>query len=83
MYLGVLALVCGAALLGPALTIVSRGALPAVVGELVAGVLLGRTFLNVVHPDLALLYDVGFATLMFTVGMNVPLHNRQLRAALG
>lgn len=86
MDLGILALICAAALLGPALSLLSRGALPVVVGQLLAGVVLGRTLLDVVHPenaDLALLYDVGFATLMFTVGMHVPLHDRRLRSALG
>jgi Kef-type K+ transport system membrane component KefB len=85
MGLGILALICTAALLGPALSLLSRGALPVVVGQLLAGVVLGRTLLDVVHPtdpDLALLYDVGFATLMFTVGMHVPLHDRRLRSAL-
>lgn len=56
------------------------------VGQLIAGVVLGRTLLDIVHAgnaDLALLYDLGFATLMFTVGMHVPLHDRRLRAALG
>lgn len=83
--LGILALICAAALLGPALSLLSRGALPAVVGQLLAGVVLGRTLLDVVHPaspDLALLYDVGFATLMFTVGMHVPLHDARLRSAI-
>ena len=86
MDLGVLALICAAALLGPALSLLSRGALPVVVGQLIAGVVLGRTLLDVVHPadpDLALLYDIGFATLMFTVGMQVPLHDHRLRSALG
>src|ERR1700710_1588841 len=85
MNLGILALICAAALLGPALSLLSRGALPAVVGQLLAGVVLGRTLLDVVHPadpELMLLYDIGFATLMFTVGMHVPLHDRRLRAAL-
>jgi Kef-type K+ transport system membrane component KefB len=84
--LGILALICAAALLGPALSLLSGGALPAVVGQLLAGVLLGRTLLDVVDPTdpaLLLLYDIGFATLMFTVGMHVPLHDRRLRAALG
>jgi Kef-type K+ transport system membrane component KefB len=65
--------------------LLSRGALPAVVGQLLAGVVLGRTLLDVVHPAdpaLSLLYDIGFATLMFTVGMRVPLHDSRLRAAL-
>jgi Kef-type K+ transport system membrane component KefB len=47
---------------------------------------LGQTAINVVHPSdapLTLLYDVGFATLMFTVGMHVPLHDQRLRGAMG
>jgi Kef-type K+ transport system membrane component KefB len=86
MELGVLALICAAALLGPALSLLSRGALPVVVGQLLAGVLLGHTLLGLVDPakpGLALLYDVGFATLMFTVGMHIPLHDDRLRVALG
>ena len=86
MDLGLLALICAAALLGPALSLLSRGALPAVVGQLLAGVLLGQTLFGLVdpaRPGLALLYDVGFATLMFTVGMHIPLHDDRLRAALG
>jgi Kef-type K+ transport system membrane component KefB len=86
MDLGVLALICAAALLGPLLSLLTRGKLPAVVGQLLAGLLLGQTLLGIVHPedaDLKLLYDIGFATLMFTVGMHVPLRNSRLRAALG
>jgi Kef-type K+ transport system membrane component KefB len=84
--LGLLALIFAAALLGPALTLATRGALPAVVGELVAGVILGRTALKIIDPakgDFALLYDLGFLTLMFTVGMNVPLHDQRIRGAIG
>ena len=86
MDLGLLALICAAALLGPALSLASRGALPAVVGQLLAGVLLGQTLFGLVdpaRPGHAQLYDVGFATLMFTVGMHIPLHDDRLRAALG
>lgn len=85
MDLGLLALIFAAALLGPALTVATRGALPAVVGELVAGVILGKTALGIVDPakgDLSLLYDLGFLTLMFTVGMHVPLHDRRIRGAV-
>jgi len=56
-----------------------------VAGPLIDGVSLGKTALQVVNPDksdLALLYSLGFATLMFTVGMQVPLHDRRLRSAL-
>src|ERR1039457_6670213 len=74
-----------AALLGPALTLFSRGAVPVVVGQLLAGVILGRTGTRILDPsksDLALLYDIGFAMLMFLVGMHVPLHDQRLRSAL-
>ena len=84
--LGLLALIFAAALLGPALTLATRGALPAVVGELVAGVILGKTALGIVNPangEFALLYDLGFLTLMFTVGMRVPLHDERIRGAIG
>jgi Kef-type K+ transport system membrane component KefB len=85
MDLGLLALICTAALLGPALSLAARGAVPAVVGQVLAGVILGKTALRIVDPgkaDLVLLYDLGFATLMFIVGMHVPLHDRRLRSAL-
>ncbi len=85
MDLGLIALIFAAALLGPALSLLTRGAAPVVVGELLAGVILGKTGLRLVDPgkaDLALLYSLGFATLMFVVGMHVPLRDPRLRAAL-
>jgi Kef-type K+ transport system membrane component KefB len=84
--LGQLALILVAAMLGPVLAVLSRGVVPIIVGELLAGVVLGRTGLQAVDPgraDLALLYSLGFATLMFTVGMHVPLHDVRLRRSLG
>ncbi len=86
MNLGPLALILACALLGPALALAGRGLVPIVVGELLAGVLLGRTGLRVINPDessLALIYSVGFATLMFTVGTRVPLRDARLRLAVG
>jgi Kef-type K+ transport system membrane component KefB len=86
MDLGLIALIFTAALVGPALSLLTRGAVPVVVGELLAGVILGKTALRIIDPDksdLALLYSLGFATLMFVVGMRVPLHDRRLRSALG
>jgi Kef-type K+ transport system membrane component KefB len=85
MDLGLIALIFAAALLGPLLALGTRGALPVVVGELLAGVFLGNTGIGAIDPsksDLALLYDLGFLTLMFTVGMHVPLHDERLRSAL-
>lgn len=85
MDLGVVALVSIGALLGPAVSLAARGAIPVVVGQLLAGLVLGKTGLRIIDPakaDLALLYDIGFAVLMFTVGMHVPLRDQRLRPAL-
>jgi Kef-type K+ transport system membrane component KefB len=85
MDLGLVALISAAALLGPALSLLARGAIPAVVGELLAGVILGKTGFGVIDPaksDLQLLYTLGFATVMFSAGMRVPLHDSRLHSAL-
>jgi Kef-type K+ transport system membrane component KefB len=85
MDLGLIALISAAALLGPALSLLTRGVVPAVVGQLLAGVALGESGLRILDPGrtgLALLYTLGFATLMFTVGMHVPLHDARVRSAL-
>lgn len=70
---------------GPLLGLRSKRFVPVVVGELAAGVLVGRTGLGVVHarqPGLAFLGEVGFAMLMLTVGMHLPLRDPRLRSAL-
>jgi Kef-type K+ transport system membrane component KefB len=59
---------------------------PVVVGEIGVGVILGRSGLDVVHADnatVSFLAEAGFAVLMLTVGMHVPLRDRRLRRALG
>jgi Kef-type K+ transport system membrane component KefB len=84
--LGVLALIAAVGLLGPLLASLTGNLAPIVVGEIVAGVILGTSGTGTIDPTqpaLELLSDVGFATLMFAVGMNVPLHDRRLRSALG
>src|SRR5271156_6090468 len=86
MNLGPLALICACALAGPLLAYGGRGMIPVVVGELLAGIALGRTGLGGVHPDdpgLLLLYAGGFATLTFTGGRHVPLRDARLRPASG
>ena len=86
MSLGPLALILACAMLGPLLALAGRGMVPIVVGELLAGVVLGRTALGIINPDeasLQLIYSVGFATLMFSVGMHVPLRDERLRSAVG
>jgi Kef-type K+ transport system membrane component KefB len=84
--LGHLALIVAAGLAGPLLAASRRAFVPVVVGEIVAGVILGRSGLDVIHADdatVSFLAEAGFAMLMLTVGMHVPLRDRRLRRALG
>lgn len=82
----VLALICVAALLGPLLSLPQKWRIPVVVGELLAGLLIGRTFLNLVdpaEPTFTFLADMGFALVMFVAGTHVPVRDTEIRAALG
>jgi len=85
MTFGILALITVAGLAGPLLAAVPRLGLPLVVGEIAAGVLLGRTGLGLIDPDqptVAFLSDVGFAMLMFVVGTHLPLRDARMRRSL-
>src|ERR1700674_1291025 len=84
--LGTLAVIGLCGLAGPLLSAAGRGAVPAVVGEILAGVIVGRTGFQAIdtsNATLSFLSDVGFLMLMFTVGMAVPLRDKNLRASLG
>jgi Kef-type K+ transport system membrane component KefB len=86
MSFGTLALIglCGFA--GPLLGTAWRGAVPVVVGELLAGIFLGKTGINAIdpgNPTLSFMAEIGFAMLMFAVGMNVPLRDPGIRSSLG
>lgn len=81
MTFGTLALVSLAGLAGPLLQV--RAGVPVVLGELLAGVLLGRTGLGVLDsgaPGFADLAQVGFALVMFVAGTHVPLRDPALLA---
>lgn len=81
----VLALICVAALLGPLLALPAKWRIPVVIGELLAGILLGRTGLNLVdpaEPTFTFLADMGFALIMFVVGTHVPVRDTKIRSAL-
>ncbi len=70
---------------GPLLGVAGRWFVPVVVGEILAGVLVGPAVLGLVDPanvTVAFLGEVGFAMLMLTVGMHLPLRDRRLGAAL-
>lgn len=86
MTLAGLALVLAIGFVGPVLATPSRLRIPVVVGEILVGVLLGRTGLGWVHPDdpvLSFLASAGFALVMLVAGSHVPIRNRELRAQLG
>ncbi len=85
MTLGTLALIVAVGLAGPLLAWSERLRIPVVVGELAAGVLVGRTGLQLVDstgPTFSFLADVGFAMLMFIAGTHVPIRDRSLLTGL-
>jgi len=73
-------------LVGPLLATPRRARVPVIVGELIAGVLLGTTGLRVIHPTdgvLNFLATAGFALVMLIAGTHVPVDNVALRKAMG
>ncbi|WP_104128676.1 cation:proton antiporter [Cryobacterium sp. Y57] len=80
-----LAIISVIALLGPLLATPRRWNIPVVIGQLGAGVIVGRTgfgFVDAGDPTLTLLADVGFALIMFVAGTHVPVRFGAIRAAL-
>jgi Kef-type K+ transport system membrane component KefB len=74
-----------AGLAGPLLGVSGKRFVPVVIGEILAGVLAGRTGLGIVDPGnatVAFLGTVGFAMLMLTVGMHLPLRDQRLARSL-
>ncbi|MEU6642535.1 cation:proton antiporter [Saccharomonospora sp. NPDC046836] len=77
-----LALVLAVGLAGPLLAAPAHARIPVVVGEVLAGVVIGRTGLGWVNPDepvLSFLASAGFALVMLVAGSHVPLR----RIAMG
>lgn len=85
MSFGILLAIVLAGLGGPLLGLSERRFVPVVIGEIAAGVLVGKTVLEIVdpgEPTIAFLGEVGFAMLMLTVGMHLPLRDPRLAASL-
>ena len=85
MGFGTLALLVVAGLAGPLLASVPRLRLPVVIGELVVGIILGKTGFGIIDhtdPTFELLANVGFALVMFVVGTHVPIRDREQRSAV-
>ena len=80
-----LALISLVGVLGPLLALPRRWHLPVVLGELAAGIVLGRTGIDVLHAGnstFTFLADIGFALIMFVAGSHVPVRDPNLRAGL-
>lgn len=80
-----LALLAAIGMAGPLLASMPRFRIPVVIGELIAGLIVGRTGLGIVDhsdPTFTLLADIGFALVMFVVGTHVPVRDTTLHSAI-
>jgi Kef-type K+ transport system membrane component KefB len=80
-----LALLAVIGMAGPLLASVPRLRVPVVIGELLAGLIVGRTGLGIVdsgNATFTLLANIGFALVMFVVGTHVPVRDKTLRSAV-
>ena len=75
-----------AGLAGPLLAFGRRGLIPVVIGELLAGFVLGHTGFGVIdtaQQPLPVLSAIGFAMLMFTAGTHVDVASPAIRQGFG
>jgi Kef-type K+ transport system membrane component KefB len=82
---GTLLVIVLAGLGGPLLSLSGRRFVPVVVGEILVGIVVGPELLDGVDPHgatISLLAEVGFAMLMLTAGMHLPLRQARLGPAL-
>ncbi|MFD7155746.1 cation:proton antiporter [Kribbella sp. NPDC059898] len=80
-----LAVVVAVGLAGPLLALRRGWHIPVVLGELVAGVILGKTgigYLKAADPSFTFLADIGFGLVMFVAGTHVPARDESLRRAI-
>jgi Kef-type K+ transport system membrane component KefB len=71
-----------AGLAGPLLAFGKRGLIPVVIGELIAGFVLGQTGFGIINSavqPLPVLSSIGFAMLMFTAGTHVDIGSPAIR----
>ena len=70
---------------GPLLASLPRLRIPVIVGELIAGLVVGKTgfgVIDVANPTFQLLANIGFALVMFVVGSHVPVRGHEVRLAV-
>ena len=79
-----LALLTAVGLAGPLLASLPGLRIPVIIGELIAGLVIGRTGFGLVddaNPTFQLLANIGFALVMFVVGTHVPVRDPTMRSA--
>ena len=70
---------------GPLLAAVPRARIPVIIGELTAGLIIGRTGFSIVDdadPTFQLFANIGFALVMFVVGTHVPIRDPDMRSGV-
>jgi Kef-type K+ transport system membrane component KefB len=80
-----LALLTAVGFAGPLLASVPRLRIPLIIGELIAGLALGKTgfgVLDITNPTFQLFANIGFALVMFVVGTHVPIRSPEVRSAV-
>jgi Kef-type K+ transport system membrane component KefB len=80
-----LALLAVIGMAGPLLAALPRLQVPVIIGELVAGLVVGRTGFGIVDhtdPTFTLLANIGFALVMFVVGTHVPVRDKTLQSSI-
>jgi Kef-type K+ transport system membrane component KefB len=81
-----LAVIALAGLVGPILAYPQGWHVPVVIGELLVGIILGRTgvgYLNASDPTFSFFAEVGFGLVMFVAGTHVPIRDHSLQESLG
>jgi len=80
-----LALLTAVGFAGPLLASLPRLRIPVIIGELLAGLILGKTGFGVVddaNPTFQLFANIGFALVMFVVGTHVPIRDPETRSGV-
>ena len=80
-----LALLTAVGFAGPLLASIPRLRIPVTIGELIAGLVIGKTGFGLVddaNPTFQLLANIGFALVMFVVGSHVPVRDPEMRSAV-
>ena len=80
-----LALLTAVGFAGPLLASLPRLRIPATIGELIAGLVIGKTgfaLIDDANPTFQLFANIGFALAMFVVGTHVPVRDPEMRSAV-